>query len=296
MNILDQFKKHITDKNAAEQRDKKTFWATDADKDKFEIYHSFKGTPHSNPFEAETLIMFDVGKNIEKSVVKTLTEMGLSVVPPEDEAQHHMEMEREGVKISGYLDSIVKEDSEKIPFECKSWYGDFQERELASGQPKVSYLKQIAMYMDFEQARKGYLFYAGRAKGLCFLFELHRNGTVFKCNNIQFDITDEYKRFASIWKDYIEPGIEPDSDYVYKIPIEEVDWANLSASKISDARTGKAVIGDWQPKYSVYKDMIVAKEAMKYGKKFEDYIGYSDAELARICELTKGYSSKARKK
>ena len=190
----------------------------------------------------------------------------------------------------------------KVIVEIKSFYGSMQSYELASGKPRTSYLKQLAIYMDATNLNKGILLYMDRGTGQMFQFNLERaEGLMFVCTSAnkdgyavvtQFDLSEDYKRFAKIWNDYIIPDVEPDSDFIYKIPPAQVDWHSLPANQISKARNNQKVIGSgWQVAYSPYKDLIVAKEAKKYGRTFEDYIGYSASELAEIKELTSGYTT-----
>jgi hypothetical protein len=108
----------------------------------------------------------------------------------------------------------------------------------------------------------------------------------FKCINIEFDLNDTYKRWAKLFNENIKPRIEPQSEYRYKIPVEELDWKALSKSEITKARNNHKVIGDhpWAVNYSPYKDLIIQRERTTSG--------YNLAELTKIRELTAGYSSK----
>jgi len=63
----------------------------------------------------------------------------------------------------------------------------------------------------------------------------------------------------------------------------EIDWKNTPKSQITKARNNYAVIGDWQAKYSNFKDLLIKKE--------ESSIGYNDEEIGEIKEMTKGYST-----
>ena len=274
-----------------DKRVKTSFWPTDAEKNVFDLYHEWIGTPKTNPIEPEKLIMFNAAKMIEVALVNKFAYMGLlqqengvfekilkklGLAKPK---QTRIEMEREGVKITGYMDAVFVDGT---PLEVKTFYGDYQAKELKLGKPKTAYLKQLAMYMDFQNADKGKLLYMDRGVGEIYEFTLTREGTKFKCMSVEFDITDTYKRFARLYNNNIVPKIEPKSEYVYKYLLEEI--VNASNSVISAARTNKAVYGDWQVKYSPYKDLIIEREGCG--------LGYSDEEITKIKELTKGYSSK----
>lgn len=279
MLLIEKLKNHIS---KDEPHEKKSFWATDVEKDKFDIWHRWNGTPPTNPIDPEKKIMFSAAKMIEEAVVQNFKEMGLSVF--EGEGQYRVDFERSNVRITGYIDSLIREEEGIVPVEIKTYYGDYQERELQKGIPKTSYLKQLAVYMDFLGVLKGYLLYFNRATGQMHQFTLFRNKNgLFKCFGIEFDINEEYERFNQIYSNYILTGLEPMPDYFYKYPIEKIDWRSISKSKISQARNNKSVIGDWQAKYSPYKEILVKKQGT--------CLGYSEEEIEQIKTLTKGYST-----
>jgi len=265
-----------------EKKEKTSFWATEAETPVFDLYHKWIGTEVTNEISAEKTMMFNAAKMMELSLVETLDNMGLLKMP-EDE-QWRIEGEREGVPVSGYVDAVFKDGS---PLEIKSFYGYYQIADLKAGKPKESYLKQLAIYMDFMDADKGVLIYIERGTGEMFEFILERvEGLKFRCNDIEFDLSDTYKRWARLYKNNIIPGVEPKSEYRYKIPIEEIDWKTISNADISKARNGRKVISDhWSVQYSPYKDLIIEREGTG--------LGYTKEELAKIKELTKGYSTKS---
>lgn len=286
--IIDKIiKNHIP----REKHEKNSFWCSEAETPVFDIYHKWMGTEVSNGFDEQREIIFSAGTAIEEALVARLVKKGICT-PLED--QTRVEMEREGIKITGYIDAILTDGS---PMEIKTFYGFYQLKELKAGNPKTSYLKQLAMYMDFLDQEKGYLFYMERGTGEMFEFELVKQqtltGRVYKCNEIEFDLNDVYKRWARLYKNNIVPKIEPKSEFRYKIPVDEVDWDSLSNADITKARTGKKVIGDsWHVQYSSYKNLIIQREADALGKPFSEQIGYTDEEISTIKEITKGFTAK----
>lgn len=257
--------------------EKKSFWASDVEKPLFDLYHSFIGTKPTNPPDAEKMMMFTVGKMTEVALVETFLKMGLVATTE----QEHIQMEREGIPISGYIDVQF---TDGVLGEIKSYYGDYQSRELEAGKPKLSYLKQLAVYMDFKQATTGKLIYIHRGTGEMFEFILERVGTIFTCRDIVFDITETYRRWAKLYNENILPKVEPKSEYRYKIPLATIDWRTLSKSDIQKARNNQKVIGDgWQVQYSNYKDLLLAREGVQPG--------YTEAELQLINEATTGYTT-----
>jgi hypothetical protein len=278
---IQEFVDQADKEKAQERHEKDSFWCSEAETPVFDLYHRWIGTTPTNPPEAEKQMIFMAGKMMELALVETLGKMDL-LEKPEDE-QFRVEMEREGVKVTGYMDGVLKGG---IPVEIKSYYGVYQTKDLEAGKPRESYLKQLAMYMDFMNALQGKLVYLERGTGQMFEFTLENiGGKKYKCINIEFDLEDTYKRWARLYKNNIVPKIEPKSEYRYKKPLEEIDWQSLSSTDISKARNNQKVIGDhpWAIQYSAFKDLILEREGVK--------AGYTDAELAKIKELTKGYST-----
>lgn len=264
-----------------EPHEKTSFWASESETNVFDVYHRWVGTPPTNPIEPEKLVMFQAAKMIEMALVDRLKKSCTFVVPINSD-QHRVEMEREGVKVTGYIDALIEENGVKIPVEVKTIYGDYQAKELTKCKPRASYLKQLAIYMDFLDVDRGILFYMERGTGQTWEFELKRNGNIFTCCSVSFDITDVYKRWARLYKYNILPKVEPKSEFRYKYPIEDI--VKASKSDITAARMNRAVYGDWEVKYSPYKDLIIEREGCG--------LGYSEEEIAKIKELTKGYSTK----
>lgn len=280
---------NFLDEQETEERVKTSFWATETETPVFDLYHKWIGTEPTNPIEAEKLMMFKAAKMMELSLIAMLREMD---VLEEDKSfwknlfkknnQHRIEFETHGIKVSGYLDGLLKDN---MPLEIKSFYGDYQTKELKSGKPKESYLKQLAIYMFAKNAQKGKLIYIHRGTGEMFEFTLIRTGeTTFKCMSIEFDLEDIFKRWARLYKNNIVPKVEPKSEFRYKIPVEEIDFTKISKSDISKARNNHKVIGDsWQVAYSPYKDLIIEREGT--------IVGYTNEELEKIKEATQGFTT-----
>lgn len=293
-NLIEVFKTILEDKEESREHKKNSFWASECELPMFDLYHRFKGTTPTNPPDLNSLMVMNTGKLMELSMVTILQEKGLAK-KNEDDKQDRVEMELEeyGIRVTGYVDAILNGD---IPLEIKTFYGDYQEKDLASGKPRTSYCKQLAIYMYYMKASAGVLLYINRGNGHIFQFDLLRSGTKFSYvvrrdengrvveTEELFDLADTFQRWSDIYKNYILKDIEPKSEYRYKIPLSEIDWNKVSNADISKARTNKKVIGDgWQVAYSSYKDLILKQEGSE--------LGYSDEELAIIKAETAGYSS-----
>lgn len=281
-------------------KQKQSFWCTESEKNQLEIFLAWNNVPKTNPMEARTQFGLNIRTKVEDIIVGYLDNVGVIVAPEdyvdldgtvfENPDQHRVQMIREGVPITGYMDAVIMEDGVKVPVEVKTSYGFYGEKELEAGTPKTTYIKQIAQYMDSMDAKKGYLFQVhfsdnGFIPKKFYQFVVTREGNTFTCGDYSFDIyEDVYKRYARIYNDYIVPNVEPKSEFVYKHNLEAINWMEMPASKIGNARTNKAVIGDWQMIYSDWKDLMIEKEGT--------CLGYSTEELAYINVATKGYSGK----
>lgn len=261
---------------------KDSFWCSETETPLFDLYHKWMGTPPTNVPAAANMLIMDAGKMIEVSLVNILNDLGF-IVFDKEEPQKRVEMNRMGIKITGYIDAVLSDGSVA---EIKSFYGDYQATELREGKPRPSYLKQLACYMDFMDMKIGRLIYVHRGTGELFEFVLERQeGLKFKCLDVEFDLEDTYRRWSQLYYENILPNIEPSSEFRYKIPVGKIDWSKVSKTDIMKARNNQKVIGDgWQVNYSPYKNLIIEREG--------SCLGYTDLELEIIRRETKGYSKK----
>lgn len=268
--------KNIVAENDKREHEKKSFWASDCERNAFDLYHAWIGTPPTNPFDAKSLWRFACGKAAEECILAQIKDE-----LAEDGDQYRIEFEWEGVPITGYADAKLKDGT---IVEIKSYYGEYQAKDMLAGAPKLSYLKQLAVYMYAEKLKKGLLYMVPMPMGEHFQFVLEQTSEgVFECNGVTFDIVDEFVRWKKLYEDNIKPKIEPVSEYRYKYDLDTLDWRSISKSQISQARNGHKVLGDWQILYSPYKDLIVEKEGTD--------LGYTLQELALIKEKTTGYTN-----
>lgn len=297
------------------KREKKTFWATDSEKMDWEIWAEFKGIPRTNPIKPMNKMGLKVRDYVEKVITEEFRVKDL-IYEAEGKKQNRIELERYGVKVSGYID-MIRNDNEinKImPVEAKTTGGFMHQKDLDANKPSTSYLKQLAFYMDYLKVDIGclyyvffdvsavllpkdiYEFYLVRDKNNIDIFNCYRLDTKdskLKYVNISINIDEVWKKYKNIWEKYVEKDIEPPIDKKYKYNIETINWKEQPTSKISNARNGSAVIGDWEIKYSDWKNLLIEKEAKAIGKTFKEYVGYSKEELNRIKEITAGYTTKA---
>lgn len=273
---------------------KTSFWASEADKMAFDIYHKWMDTPETNPIEGQTLIMLQMRKLTEVALVELLRTEGILIEEYSNNTRCYFEWGPHKVPISGYPDAGVIGPA-KIPavVEIKTYYGNKNQADVSAGRVRVSYLVQLAIYMYHLKEKHGILFMVNQGTGQKYEYDLYqdeKNEYLFLCpdNEMEINLLDVFKRWEKIYVENILKKVEPEIEFIYKYDIEKMDWENTPASKISKARNNHAVIGDYQVKYSSYKDIIVERQGTQ--------LGYSDEETARICELTKGYSTRAKSK
>lgn len=265
------------------------FYASDFDKPTLDLYFSWTDEPKTNPPKWFETLKWGAGNGVEDAMLKILKMNGI-VDEDYDQKEHGgFKIVREGITISGYTDARNKEGE---PIEIKSINNANTQgiREYENGYPRHNYVGQLAIYLDALGKEKGYLF-ASSIDGLHrFWFECKRvRPGVYKCANVTVDVYEEYRRWAKLLKENIEPRVMPDVfQYVYKYPVDQIDWTKLGAGKISSARTGKAVVGDWELGWSDWKNRIVELQGST--------LGYTNAELEIILEKTAGYTTWKRPK
>ena len=291
MAVIELINQAIVDTRDEEYAGKKktTFWASESEVMAFDVYHRWKGTPATHPMSEEKQMMLKMRKLTEEAVVHFLRRSGTIIDRFTNDERVFFEWGKNKVPISGYPDIGLKVGNEEIIVEVKTYYGGKNHSEVRGGKVKTSYLKQLAIYLWHFKLDHGVMLMINQGTGEMFEFDLYRQGGdeyVFTCpdNEIMIDLKEVFMRWEKIWVENIQKDVEPKIEFTYKYPIEKIDWENTSADAIRKARGNHAVIGDWQCKYSDFKGIIAEREGTT--------LGYTDAELKRIRELTAGYSTK----
>lgn len=264
------------------------FHASDYSKPILDLYFKFKGIEETNPVTWQQVLRFGAGKGVELEALNILKQNGL-VGPNYSQDEHGgFKMTRENVEISGYMDAIHVDG---CPIEIKSINNKnaFDIQKYRNNNPRENYVGQLAIYMDYLQKDKGYLFVISMDGLDTFWLECNRmpelGARVYKCGTVIVNLDQEYAKWSKLYHDYVLKDTEPSPwQYTYKKNIEKIDWSSISDADISKARNGHKVIGDWEILYSPYKSLIIEKQGSTFG--------YSLDELTRIKEITKGYSSK----
>ncbi|MFA6325413.1 MAG: hypothetical protein WCX46_04275 [Candidatus Paceibacterota bacterium] len=268
---------------------KTTFWASESETMSFDIFHRFMGTEPTNPMTEEKMMMLRMRKLTEEAVIEYLKKSGNLIPKLTNDERCFFEWGKNKVPISGYPDAGIISGKEKIIIEVKTYYGGKQHSEISNGKIKTSYLKQLAIYLYHFKIKHGILLLINQGTGERFEYELYqesKNKYHYICpdNTVEINLEEVFKRFEKIWVENIVPKKEPEIEFTYKYDIEKINWEETAASAISKARNNHAVIGDWQIKYSDFKDLIIKRQGT--------VAGYTPKEINRIKELTAGYSTK----
>ena len=271
----------------SEIREKENFYASDYNKPLLDLYFGFKNEPQTNEMEWFNMARMGAGSGVEDAMVQILKDSDIIDKDYNQKENGRIEMEREGIKITGYIDALTKDG---FPIEIKSINNknsyDIKQYEL--GNPKENYVGQLAIYMDARGVDIGYLF-AISVDGLSrFWFECKKIGErKYQCKNVVIDLDKQYKRWSKLYTENVEKDIQPDSnEIIYKLPVDEIEWTTVSKGDISKARNGHKVIGgkdSWRIVYSNWKDLIIKLQKAE--------LGYSPEELEIIKEKTNGYTN-----
>ena len=295
-----------------EKRERKGINASDYGSLGINVILALKGEEVTNPDEWNDTLRMAAGKGVELQMIKILKENEVVEQDFDQEKEPTTEIERLGVPIRMRFDAVVKKGGATLktndltlpetheitlgegePIEIKSINNanSFDIAKYSDNKPRENYVGQLAIYMDALGKDTGHLFVSA-INGLNFFWFVCKKieEGKYQCGDTVVDLNKEYARFAEIWKAKDKPLAEL-TDYwdeeKYKIPLEEIDWTQLSVSKIGDVRNGRFVVGSenkWKIDYSQWKNLILKMQGVE--------AGYSDEELAIIRVKTAGFSSK----
>ena len=307
-----------------EKRSKQSFWASDCLKPMNELFWAWTNVPRTNPVTPEKLSMFDVGKLCELHMINRLIMQGLAAdLQNEDHVkcvekalgkrlafakepdefgkrQIRMEMERQYVPITGYLDGITLKG---YPIEVKSTRSTKYIGNIARGKlGQIEHLYQLACYMDFLGVDKGLLAVVSRPDGCAVFVELKHLGDYIYQTGSQsiglpeemgsgdeeihiepttFDLEDEFKRWRKLYEDYIHPNIEPKLEYEYKATLTNELLSHYNETQIKNAIRGRRMLSshEWKPQYCDWRNLWVEKEMKLKGyTKVGDFLKYTPDE------------------
>lgn len=266
--------------------EKKNFSASDFGKSMIDLYFAFTKEPVTNPPEWYDTLKWGAGKGVEESMLDILKMNGIVKEDYDQKKDGRIEHKYKGIQINGYIDALSLNET---PIEIKSINNknQFDIGKYEAGNPRESYVGQLATYMEAKGKDRGILFVASVDGLSYFVFECFALGAgKYKCGNTVVDLYKEWDKWDFLKKS-LEENMTPVDEYlkenIYKYPVDKIDWTTISAGDISKARNGHKVLGDWQVSWSPWKNRIIKLQGT--------VPGYSKEELACILEKTEGYTT-----
>ncbi len=282
-------------------RDRRGHYASSALQDSRELYWELTGVPATNETDYVGNIRMRIGKWIEvgisKDILANLHFFGLHLVG-NGEAQ--IPVGGSTPAWDGYLDMYVCERTgdkfnTPIPLELKCKFGFGADMLCRNPAPSDDHLAQLGLYCkdlhEKGQSNEGILLYFCMSDGnmgelLQFdvrydpqtqdviAHTLKRLDGSERPVNFRLNLkTQVFERWARVEKAVAEKKAPP-KDYHYKRELTPEFLATQSDYALGQALKGEKILGDWQPRYSRYFDLILKTDNQERE--------YSQAELAII--------------
>lgn len=226
----------------------------------------------SNPYSADTMYTFGMGKHIELMFVEWFKEMGIF-------AGHNIKFYNPDFNVSGELDLVLREapgSDELFGVELKSFYGPYALMEVVTGRkdhqprPKDEHIMQVMMYLDnFPSLSYFMLIYVGRDKfdrieyairlkeidGDFYPEVTRPDGSSF--TDMNFSIAKIYNRYKDL-KNYLKTKQLPPRDYRPTMTQEEMqadlDAGKITKNKMKSFERGEILTADWRCRYCSFKE------------------------------------------
>lgn len=346
----DVYQNYINERERREEKkSKQSFWASDFGRTLNELFWAWTNVPVTNPPSPETLSMFDIGKLCELHVIRRLQETGfaadlenqgdvslvnstlerpLAFAEHDDEFGHRqirLEMEREYVPITGYMDGITLHGE---PIEVKSTRSHMLIKEIALGKEigNSQYIGQLATYMDFLGKDIGWLVVVERSNGTIMVAKVeHLGNGIYSTTDVSLglpetddedeknaefpadfeliptvvDLHEQYKRWRYLFEEHIHPNVEPPLEFEYKPFIttglledylgDPNDEGKRDDKKIRAAIKGNRILSahGWKPQYCNWKNLWVERECIQkgFGEDVASFLKYGNDEVELMLEF-----------
>lgn len=293
MNLIDVSKKVLLQVNQLRLRDRRASYASSVLSCLRDQYWEAKGEPVTNATDLKGKLRMSVGKWVEEGLIKDVFSH-----------MHLFGIHLLGTQISvgqtnpawdGYVDLMVgvktQSGIKKYLVEIKTASG-FGADLLYNGEdPKDGYLAQLGLYLDDAHKKSGikdgilfYMLMSDKNFGQLIAVDVEylpesRTVRAYKVHytdkpSIDIDVrVNLHERvFARLQQleYHLASDTTPEPEFHYKYKLTPEFLANMSVTDLKKAWRGEKILGDWQVKYSRYKDKILALEG--------GYTGYTPAE------------------
>ena len=294
--FLARFKQFMEGDDRVNFRDRRAHYASDATGCLRDLYWKRKGVEPTNPPDLVSKLKMAygsaVGDYFATRVFSRMFKVGYFLEGVEVPAGPSEP------DINCYLDAFMYniEGGEKNYFvvEIKTASGYGANLLAKTFEPKDSYLAQLGVYLKDLYNKgvtgKGALFYfllsdqcIGQVVQISCYYDPHTDEIVaykgegsngeLKSMDVRYRVGQVEERLKKLDK-YLADDVVPPADFVYKYPVTAETVREWSDNDLLKALRDGTVKGDWQVKYSSYKDLQLKTDGIA--------LGYTEEELAII--------------
>ena len=304
------FRKFFAEFKTPRLRDRREHYASSIMSDLRDQYWALTGEPETNPSDTAGRVKMFLGNAIEKElkdeILSNLHFFGLHLLGTQVPAG------LDNPNFNMYYDAVVTERDgakwgKKYILEVKSKSGIGADMFMRSFDPGDSYMAQMALYLHTSHLKgltdEGififvplsndtigdivaiYCKYDPSTRFITAHYATTLSGHEQKINFI-FNVDLAIER-AKLIDTAVKNKQEPAGEFIYKFPLNEDYLKNVSDFQLEKAAKGNVVLGDWQVKYSRWKDKILKQENIEPG--------YSKAELEILVAEYKRRHPKSKK-
>lgn len=300
MNLISTIKKHVVKDRRNRLRGRRGYYASSALSCLRDTYWSMTGVPETNPTDFVGRMKMLVGTAVENELIRTVFSdlhwYGIHL----EGTQVTVGPEMSDVPVwDGALDALLSKKQEDgtyqryvLEIKTKSGYG--ADLLAASFEPSQEYLAQLGLYLK-DLSKKGVtdqgcLFYVlmsdknfGTLVQVYCRYDANTDEIVAfsgqssagesKDLDFRVKISDIEERFLLLDK-HLKEGKEPKGEFKYKYDLTPELLESQSDAKLRQMAANQLVLGDWNVKYSRYKDLQLKVDKIA--------LGYTEEEIAKI--------------
>lgn len=299
--LVERIRKYFLDYKEPRYRDRRGWYISEVLKDMRDLYWRATGVKETNPTDLQGYLRMFMGKAVEEAITTNILSnlhwFGLHAYG----GNKQIPVGSSGPNVDGYLDGLLVERGKEGKFsepyvleiKVKSGYG--ADLFKFNPDPGPDYMAQIGLYLRDLNAKKVtnqglFLFvllsdksYGEMIEVECIYDEKIDTVTAHtaryllsgdtKSINVRLELLPVIQRIRKV-EAYIEKKELPPAQYVYKYPLTPEFLGSVSDKDLKAAVEGTKVLGDWQVKYSSFKDLHIQTQG--------GGLGYTDTELALL--------------
>jgi hypothetical protein len=310
MDIIGAIKRYFEEFKSPRFRERREHYASSIMSDLRDQYWTMIGEPETNPSDTVGRMKMFLGNAIEKGlkdeIFNNLHFFGLHLLGAQIPAG------LDNPSFNMYFDLAIREREgskwgKKYVVEVKTKSGIGADMFMKSFDPGDAYMAQMALYLHTAHLKgftdEGVFIFVPLSNDsigdlvaiYCKYDETTRSITAYRAStlngknkeiNYSFCVDVAINRAKLIDRAVLEKVV-PRTEFTYKFPVTEEALEKVSDKQLERAANGEIVLGDWQPKYSRYKDKALKEDGIDPG--------YSEKELQLLKEMYKRRHPKSKK-